>query len=136
MHDDARRRHRRKQLRNHARRQERQTRIAHHFIEPAHRIELNQVVHIRGEFVTTQIDHIDRRAMRFEISRRREQAGFAVLKAPDIPSILVETAFISNPDEERKLQIPAYRQQMADAIYDGIRQYFASHPPLKRNVTV
>ncbi|OBR51040.1 hypothetical protein A6456_22815 [Paraburkholderia tropica] len=74
--------------------------------------------------------------MRFEISRRREQAGFAVLKAPDIPSILVETAFISNPDEERKLQIPAYRQQMADAIYDGIRQYFASHPPLKRNVTV
>ena len=65
-----------------------------------------------------------------------EQAGFAVLKAPDIPSILVETAFISNPDEERKLQIPAYRQQMADAIYDGIRKYFASHPPLKRSVTV
>ncbi|WP_310630649.1 N-acetylmuramoyl-L-alanine amidase [Paraburkholderia sp.] len=65
-----------------------------------------------------------------------EQAGFAVLKAPDIPSILVETAFISNPNEEIKLQNPAYRQQMADAIYDGIRKYFASHPPLERRVTV
>jgi len=61
-----------------------------------------------------------------------EQAGFAVLKAPDIPSILVETAFISNPDEERKLRDDAYQDQMADAIVSGIRRYFALNPPLAR----
>lgn len=52
-----------------------------------------------------------------------EQAGFAVLKAPDIPSILVETAFISNPDEERRLNDDSYRDQMADAIFRGIKRY-------------
>jgi N-acetylmuramoyl-L-alanine amidase len=61
-----------------------------------------------------------------------EQAGFAVLKAPDIPSILVETAFISNPDEEKKLMDDAYQDQMADAILSGIRRYFAQNPPLAR----
>ena len=61
-----------------------------------------------------------------------EQAGFAVLKAPDIPSILVETAFITNPDEERKLRDHAYQDQMADAIVSGIRRYFAQNPPLAR----
>ena len=61
-----------------------------------------------------------------------EQAGFAVLKAPDIPSILVETAFISNPDEERKLRDPAHQNRMAGAIADGIRRYFAKNPPLAR----
>ena len=61
-----------------------------------------------------------------------EQAGFAVLKAPDIPSILVETAFISNPDEEKKLKNPAYQDQMADAILAGIKRYFAQNPPLAR----
>ena len=61
-----------------------------------------------------------------------EQAGFAVLKAPDIPSILVETAFISNPDEERKLRDPAHQNKMAGAIADGIRRYFAKNPPLAR----
>jgi N-acetylmuramoyl-L-alanine amidase len=61
-----------------------------------------------------------------------EQAGFAVLKAPDIPSILVETAFISNPDEEKKLKDDAYQDQMADAILSGIRRYFAQNPPLAR----
>jgi N-acetylmuramoyl-L-alanine amidase len=61
-----------------------------------------------------------------------EQAGFAVLKAPDIPSILVETAFISNPDEERKLRSPAYQNQMADALLVGIKRYFAKNPPLAR----
>ena len=61
-----------------------------------------------------------------------EQAGFAVLKAPDIPSILVETAFITNPDEERKLRDDAYQDQMADAIVSGIRRYFARNPPLAR----
>jgi N-acetylmuramoyl-L-alanine amidase len=62
-----------------------------------------------------------------------EQAGFAVLKAPDIPSILVETAFISNPDEERRLSDPAYQEQMANAIVVGLRGYLAQNPPLARN---
>ena len=59
-----------------------------------------------------------------------EQAGFAVLKAPDIPSILIETAFISNPDEERKLRDPSYQNKMADAIFTGIKRYFSKNPPL------
>jgi len=62
-----------------------------------------------------------------------EQAGFAVLKAPDIPSILVETAFISNPEEETKLKNDAYRDKMADAILRGIKRYFAANPPLAKN---
>jgi N-acetylmuramoyl-L-alanine amidase len=62
-----------------------------------------------------------------------EQAGFAVLKAPDIPSILVETAFISNPDEEKRLNDDAYRDQMANAILKGIKRYFAANPPLAKN---
>jgi len=59
-----------------------------------------------------------------------EQAGFAVLKAPDIPSILIETAFISNPDEEKKLRDPGHQDRLADAIVSGIRAYFAKNPPL------
>jgi len=59
-----------------------------------------------------------------------EQAGFAVLKAPDIPSILVETAFISNPDEELKLRNDRHQQRFAESIGDGIRRYFAGNPPL------
>ncbi|TDG08894.1 N-acetylmuramoyl-L-alanine amidase [Paraburkholderia guartelaensis] len=62
-----------------------------------------------------------------------EQAGFAVLKAPDIPSILVETAFISNPEEETKLNDDAYRDKMANAILKGIRRYFAANPPLAKS---
>jgi N-acetylmuramoyl-L-alanine amidase len=62
-----------------------------------------------------------------------EQAGFAVLKAPDIPSILVETAFISNPEEEQRLNSDAYRDEMADAIMRGIKRYFAANPPLAKN---
>ncbi|MFD1559210.1 N-acetylmuramoyl-L-alanine amidase [Paraburkholderia silviterrae] len=62
-----------------------------------------------------------------------EQAGFAVLKAPDIPSILVETAFISNPEEEQKLNDDAYRDKMANAILKGIKRYFAANPPLAKN---
>ena len=60
---------------------------------------------------------------------RVEQASFAVLKAPDIPSILVETAFISNPDEEKRLNDEAYQDRLARAILDGIRDYFTKHPP-------
>ena len=62
-----------------------------------------------------------------------EQAGFAVLKAPDIPSILVETAFISNPEEEKRLTDEAYQDQMAEAILKGIKQYFARNPPLAKS---
>ena len=64
--------------------------------------------------------------------RQVEQAGFAVLKAPDIPSILVETAFISNPDEESQLRDPDYRTQLVEALATGIRRYFAKNPPLAR----
>ena len=62
-----------------------------------------------------------------------EQAGFAVLKAPDVPSILVETAFISNPDEEQKLRDPRHQGRYAESIADGIRRYFARNPPLARS---
>lgn len=58
-----------------------------------------------------------------------EQASFAVLKAPDIPSALIETAFISNPEEERRLNDDAYQEKLAEAIVRGIRQYFIKHPP-------
>ncbi|HQT27556.1 MAG TPA: N-acetylmuramoyl-L-alanine amidase, partial [Burkholderiales bacterium] len=61
-----------------------------------------------------------------------EQAGFAVLKAPDIPSILVETAFISNPDEERRLDDSAYQEKIAEAIFEGIKRYFSQNPALAR----
>ena len=61
-----------------------------------------------------------------------EQAGFAVLKAPDIPSILVETAFISNPDEELKLRSEQHQQRFAGSIRDGVARYFAQNPPLAR----
>jgi N-acetylmuramoyl-L-alanine amidase len=64
-----------------------------------------------------------------------EQAGFAVLKAPDIPSVLVETAFISNPDEEIKLRSEAYQEELADALMRGIVRYFSKNPPLARSRT-
>ncbi len=61
-----------------------------------------------------------------------EQAGFAVLKSPDIPSILVETAFISNPDEERRLNDDDYREKLTAAILSGVKKYFASNPALAK----
>lgn len=61
-----------------------------------------------------------------------EQAGFAVLKSPDIPSILVETAFISNPEEERRLNDDAYRAKLVEAIVNGIKKYFATNPALAK----
>lgn len=62
-----------------------------------------------------------------------EQAGFAVLKSPDIPSILVETAFISNPTEEAKLNDENYQTKLANAVLSGIKQYFAQNPALSRH---
>ena len=67
---------------------------------------------------------------------RVEQAGFAVLKAPEIPSVLVEAAFISNPEEEARLNSDEYQQQLADALLRGIARYFARNPPLARNRSV
>ena len=62
-----------------------------------------------------------------------EQASFAVLKAPDIPSILIETAFISNPEEEARLNDEAYQDRMAEAILRGLRRYFAKNPPMSKS---
>ncbi|MDR7149083.1 N-acetylmuramoyl-L-alanine amidase [Hydrogenophaga palleronii] len=64
---------------------------------------------------------------------RVEQANFAVLRAPDIPSVLVETAFISNPDEEKRLRSPKYQNDLAEALLRGIVSYFSKNPPLARN---
>ncbi|HQR60841.1 MAG TPA: N-acetylmuramoyl-L-alanine amidase [Methylophilaceae bacterium] len=65
--------------------------------------------------------------------RSVEQAGFAVLKSPDIPSILVETAFISNPEEEKRLNDDEYQDKLANAILSGIKRYFSSNPPLAKS---
>jgi N-acetylmuramoyl-L-alanine amidase len=62
-----------------------------------------------------------------------EQAGFAVLKAPDIPSILIETAFISNPEEEKRLNDENYQDKMAEAILSGMKKYFAKNPPMAKS---
>jgi N-acetylmuramoyl-L-alanine amidase len=81
-----------------------------------------------GDAVLHELEHVNR------LHRGHvEQAGFAVLKAPDIPSILVETAFISNPDEEARLRDQNYQRQMAAAVFNGIRGYFAKNPPAVRN---
>ncbi len=61
--------------------------------------------------------------------RRVQQAGFVVLKSPDIPSVLVETAFISNPDEEKRLKSASHQQKVARAIMSGVRRYYTSNPP-------
>jgi N-acetylmuramoyl-L-alanine amidase len=60
---------------------------------------------------------------------RVQQAGFVVLKSPDIPSMLVETAFISNREDERKLSQPAHRMKLANAIFAGIEEYFEGNAP-------
>ncbi|RVU45157.1 N-acetylmuramoyl-L-alanine amidase [Rubrivivax rivuli] len=80
-----------------------------------------------GEEVLTRMGRVGRLH-----KPRVEQAGFAVLKAPDIPSILVETAFISNPDEEAQLRDPSYRARLVEALAAGIQRYFERNPPLAR----
>jgi N-acetylmuramoyl-L-alanine amidase len=77
-----------------------------------------------ADSVLTALDHVG--AVR---KHQVLQAGFVVLKSPDIPSMLVETAYISNPAEERKLRIPGQQQRLAGAIFSGIQQYFRRHPP-------
>jgi N-acetylmuramoyl-L-alanine amidase len=81
-----------------------------------------------GKEVLRELGHINRLH-----KANVEQAGFAVLKAPDIPSILVETAFISNPAEEKRLNDEKYQNKMAEAILAGIRRYFAKNPPLAKS---
>jgi N-acetylmuramoyl-L-alanine amidase len=58
-----------------------------------------------------------------------QRGPFLVLKSPDIPSMLVETAYISNPGEERKLRTPAHQQAIAEAIFSGVREHFRTSPP-------
>jgi N-acetylmuramoyl-L-alanine amidase len=89
--------------------------------------QVKDSLRVGGE-VLSQLDRVGRLH-----KPRVEQAGFAVLKAPDIPSILVETAFISNPEEEAQLADPDYRKRLVDAMLAGIRRYFAKNPPLARN---
>jgi N-acetylmuramoyl-L-alanine amidase len=75
-------------------------------------------------------DVMDQLAQLGNVHRRTvQQAGFLVLKSPDVPSILVETAYISNPEEEKKLRSQAHQQKLADAILTGIRNYFHQNPP-------
>ena len=75
-------------------------------------------------------DVIDQLARIGRVHRRSvQQAGFLVLKSPDVPSILVETAYISNPDEEKKLRSRAHQDKLATAILAGIRKYFHENPP-------
>ncbi len=81
-----------------------------------------------GSAVLRQIGEINRLH-----KPRVEQAGFAVLRAPDIPSILIETAFISNPEEERRLRNRDYQAEMAQAILEGVQAYLSRNPPLARN---
>jgi N-acetylmuramoyl-L-alanine amidase len=66
-------------------------------------------------------------------ARALRQAGFAVLKAPDIPSLLVETAFISNPEEEALLNSEVYQVKLTEALMRGIENYFLRNPPMARN---
>jgi N-acetylmuramoyl-L-alanine amidase len=80
-----------------------------------------------GRSVLSELGRINR------LHRKQvEQAGFAVLKAPDIPSILVETAFISNPDEEQRLADETQQERIAQSILDGIRRYVAQTPGITR----
>lgn len=68
--------------------------------------------------------------------RKVQQAGFLVLKSPDVPSILVEMAYISNPSEEKKLRNPAHQGKIADAIFAGIRNHFHANPPLETQLAI
>ena len=77
-----------------------------------------------AESVLTWLDRVG------EVRKSRvQQAGFLVLKSPDIPSMLIETAYISNPAEERQLRTASHQQEIAGAILNGLTEYFVAHPP-------
>ena len=84
---------------------------------------LNDSLSIGGQ-VLDQLGRINRLH-----KSRVEQAGFMVLKSPDIPSLLIEAGFISNPDEERRLQTASYQESLANAIFTGLRAHFERNPP-------
>lgn len=101
--------------------------LAHVLLDLSTTAQINDSLKV-GKAVLSEIggiNHLHKAAV--------EQAGFAVLKAPDIPSILIETAFISNPQEEAKLTDDKYQDQMADAVMKGIKNYFAQNPPLAKS---
>ena len=104
----------------------RDTHLARTLLDLSQTAQINDSLKV-GRMVLAQMGGINRLH-----KAQVEQAGFAVLKAPDIPSILIETAFISNPDEERKLRDAAYQDKLAEAIADGIRGYFKKNPALAR----
>jgi N-acetylmuramoyl-L-alanine amidase len=92
-------------------------------------LDLSQTASISASMVAADnvLKSLDRLG---EVRKPRvQQAGFVVLKSPDIPSMLVETAFISNREDERKLSLPTHRGKLANAIFDGIEQYFQGNAP-------
>jgi N-acetylmuramoyl-L-alanine amidase len=101
--------------------------VAHALLDMSTTAQINDSMRLGGALLG-EIGNVGRLH-----KRQVEQAGFAVLKAPDIPSVLVETAFISNPEEEAKLRSDEYQEQLADALMRGISRYFAANPPLARN---
>jgi N-acetylmuramoyl-L-alanine amidase len=105
----------------------RDAQVMHTLLDMSTTAQIKDSLRIGGE-VLGQLDRVGRLH-----KAHVEQAGFAVLKAPDIPSILVETAFISNPEEEARLADAEYRRRLVEALLAGIRRYFAKNPPLARN---
>lgn len=92
-------------------------------------MDLSQTASISASMVAAEnvLKSLDRVG---EVRKPRvQQAGFVVLKSPDVPSLLVETAFISNREDERKLALPAHRAKLANAIFEGITQYFEGNAP-------
>jgi N-acetylmuramoyl-L-alanine amidase len=92
-------------------------------------LDLSQAASISSSMVAAErvLDALDRVGQVRKPSV--QQAGFLVLKSPDIPSMLVETAYISNPDEERRLRTASHQRKLAEAIFAGVRDYFAQNPP-------
>jgi N-acetylmuramoyl-L-alanine amidase len=105
--------------------------VAHALLDMSTTAQINDSLRLGGALLG-EIGNMGARLHK----RHVEQAGFAVLKAPDIPSVLVETAFISNPEEEAKLRSESYQEQLADALMRGISRYFAKNPPLARTRTM
>lgn len=105
--------------------------VAHALLDMSTTAQINDSLRLGGALLG-EIGNMGARLHK----RHVEQAGFAVLKAPDIPSVLVETAFISNPEEEAKLRSESYQDELADALMRGIGRYFAKNPPLARTRTM
>ncbi len=107
--------------------------LAHVLLDLSHNKTMQDSLSL-GDDVLAELQHVGPVHL-----RRVTQAGFAVLKSPDIPSVLVETAFISNPSEEKKLRTPAFQQQLANGIFRGIKRYLARNtvaPPVAAPVKV